>query len=160
MAVNDQDPYSVHAMDSDPEETREWDESLEEIVARSGHQRGREVMLSLLRKSKDLRLNVPMVPTTDYINTISPEDEPSYPGDEELEREIRHWIRWNAAMLVHRAQRPGVAVGPPTPLRPRSMRSASTTFSAGMTIRVVATRSSARGTPHPAPTREPSCSVA
>lgn len=52
-----------------------------------------------------------MVPTTDYINTIAPENEPSFPGDEEVERRYRAWIRWNAAVTVHRAQRPGIGVG-------------------------------------------------
>ncbi|MFM6974109.1 MAG: pyruvate dehydrogenase (acetyl-transferring), homodimeric type, partial [Agromyces sp.] len=111
MTVNDQDPYSVHEMDADPEETREWNESLDDLVGRSGHQRGREIMLSLLKRSKELHLGVPMVPTTDYLNTIAPENEPEFPGDEELERRYRSWIRWNAAMLVHRAQRPGIGVG-------------------------------------------------
>ena len=111
MTVNDQDPYSVEAMDSDPEETSEWAESLDALVADKGHQRGREIMLSLLKRSKELHLGVPMVPTTDYLNTIAPENEPEFPGDEEIERRYRAWIRWNAAMLVHRAQRPGIAVG-------------------------------------------------
>ncbi len=111
MAVNDQDPYSFTPMDSDPTETAEWRESLDNVVATAGHQRGREIMLSLLKRSKELHLGVPMVPTTDYINTIAPENEPQFPGDEELERRYRSWIRWNAAIMVHRAQRPGVSVG-------------------------------------------------
>jgi len=111
VTVNDQDPYSVNYIDADPEETAEWQESLDAIVAAEGRGRAREIMLSLLKRSKELRLNVPMVPTTDYINTISPENEPDFPGDEALERRYRAWIRWNAAIQVHRAQRPGIAVG-------------------------------------------------
>ncbi len=76
-----------------------------------GHGRGREIMLSLLKRSKELHLGVPMVPTTDYINTIASENEPEFPGDEEVERRYRAWIRWNAAITVHRAQRPGIGVG-------------------------------------------------
>ena len=111
MAVNDQDPYSFNEMDSDPTETTEWRESLDAVVAQSGHQRAREIMLSLLKRSKELHLGVPMVPTTDYLNTIAPENEPDFPGDEDIERRYRAWIRWNAAITVHRAQRPGIAVG-------------------------------------------------
>ncbi|GGH36161.1 pyruvate dehydrogenase (acetyl-transferring), homodimeric type [Microbacterium album] len=111
MAVHDQDPYSQGPLDSDPEETSEWQQSLDELVGAKGHQRGREIMLSLLKRSKELHLGVPMVPTTDYVNTIAPEDEPDFPGDEELERRYRSWIRWNAALTVHRAQRPGIGVG-------------------------------------------------
>ena len=111
MTVNDQDPYSVDNIDADPEETAEWNESLDALVAQQGHQRGREIMLSLLKRSKELHLGVPMVPTTDYLNTIAPENEPEFPGDEEIERRYRAWIRWNAAITVHRAQRPGIGVG-------------------------------------------------
>ena len=111
MTVNDQDPYSVSSIDQDPEETSEWQESLDALVAARGHERGREIMLSLLKRSKELHLGVPMVPTTDYLNTIAPENEPEFPGDEEIERRYRAWIRWNAAITVHRAQRPGISVG-------------------------------------------------
>lgn len=111
MTVHDQDPYSVNHIDQDPEETAEWQESLDALVDEKGRGRGRDVMLTLLKRSKDLQLGVPMVPTTDYINTIAPENEPAFPGDEELERRYRAWIRWNAAITVHRAQRPGVGVG-------------------------------------------------
>ena len=111
MTVNDQDPYSVNSTDADPEETAEWSESLDALVSAHGHQRGREIMLTLLKRSKELHLGVPMVPTTDYINTIAAGNEPDFPGDEDIERRYRAWIRWNAAVLVHRAQRPGISVG-------------------------------------------------
>nr|WP_241429154.1 pyruvate dehydrogenase (acetyl-transferring), homodimeric type [Agrococcus sp. ARC_14] len=109
--MNDQDPYSGHTNDADPSETAEWQESLDQLVAAHGPQRGREIMLSLLKRSKELHLGVPMVPTTDYLNTIAAEDEPEFPGDEQLERTYRRWIRWNAAIMVHRAQAPGIGVG-------------------------------------------------
>nr|WP_274635569.1 pyruvate dehydrogenase (acetyl-transferring), homodimeric type [Microbacterium bovistercoris] len=111
MTVHDQDPYSQGPLDSDPDETGEWQESLQQLVQAKGAGRGREIMLSLLKSSKELRLGVPMVPTTDYVNTIAPENEAPFPGDEELERRYRSWIRWNAAITVHRAQRPGIGVG-------------------------------------------------
>ncbi|HNP15853.1 MAG TPA: pyruvate dehydrogenase (acetyl-transferring), homodimeric type, partial [Terrimesophilobacter sp.] len=111
MTVNDQDPYSMNHVDSDPEETAEWQESLDAVVAAHGRERARDIMMSLLKRSKDLQLGVPMVPTTDYINTIAPENEPEFPGDEEIERKYRAWLRWNAAIMVHRAQRPGIGVG-------------------------------------------------
>jgi len=111
VPVNDQDPYSFTQMDSDPAETAEWRESLDQVVEHAGHQRGREIMLNLLKRSKELHLGVPMVPTTDYLNTIATDNEPEFPGNEEIERRYRAWIRWNAAITVHRAQRPGISVG-------------------------------------------------
>lgn len=109
--INAQDPYARKYIDTDPEETREWKESLDELVTQKGHGRARDIMTSLLGRSHELHLNVPQIPVTDYINTIAPENEPEFPGDEALEREYRSYIRWNAAMLVHRAQRPGIEVG-------------------------------------------------
>ena len=111
MSFNDQDPFTPVSQDLDPQETAEWLESLDAIAKVHGRGRAREIMQSLLRRSHELQLNVPLVPTTDYINTISPEDEPEFPGDESIERTYRAWMRWNAAIMVHRAQRPGVGVG-------------------------------------------------
>jgi len=68
-------------------------------------------MLQLLKRAHEKKIGLPDLRTTDYINTISPENEPDFPGDEDLERRIRAYVRWNAAILVHRAQRPGVGVG-------------------------------------------------
>jgi len=111
LSVNNQDAYAVNTPDQDPEETREWLESLDAVSRVHGRGRAREIMLNLLRRSHELQLNVPIVPTTDYINTIPTESEPEFPGDEKIERTYRSWMRWNAAMLVHRAQRPGIGVG-------------------------------------------------
>jgi len=111
VSINNQDAFAVNNPDRDPQETAEWLESLDALAKTHGRGRAREIMLNLLRRSHELQLNVPLVPTTDYINTISPEDEPQFPGDEQIERTYRAWMRWNAAIMVHRGQRPGIAVG-------------------------------------------------
>ncbi|MGR4009679.1 pyruvate dehydrogenase (acetyl-transferring), homodimeric type [Leucobacter sp. 1207-22] len=111
MAVNTQDPYAPDHEDVDPAETAEWRDSLDAVVKERGAGRGRQIMTDLLDRSRQLHLNVPMVPTTDYVNTIASADEPEFPGDHDIERQYRSWIRWNAAMTVHRAQRPGIGVG-------------------------------------------------
>ncbi len=97
--------------DIDPEETLEWIESLDGVIDERGRQRARYVMLRLLERARERQVGVPPLTTTDYINTIPPEREPWFPGDEYLERRIRAYIRWNAAIMVHRAQRPGIGVG-------------------------------------------------
>ncbi len=97
--------------DIDPEETTEWVESLDGVIDERGAKRARYVMLRLLERARERQVGVPPLTTTDYINTIAPESEPWFPGDEHVERRIRAYIRWNAAMLVHRAQRPGIGVG-------------------------------------------------
>ncbi len=97
--------------DIDPEETTEWVESLDGVIDERGAKRARYIMLRLLERARERHVGVPPLTTTDYINTIPPESEPWFPGDEYVERRIRAYIRWNAAMLVHRAQRPAIGVG-------------------------------------------------
>ncbi|GAA3617035.1 pyruvate dehydrogenase (acetyl-transferring), homodimeric type [Marihabitans asiaticum] len=97
--------------DIDPDETQEWVESLDALVDESGRRRARYVMLRLLERARAMNVGVPSLTTTDYVNTIRPEHEPWYPGDEEIERRYRAWIRWNSAVQVHRAQRPDLSVG-------------------------------------------------
>ena len=97
--------------DIDPEETSEWLESFDELLERSGPARARYLMLRLLERAGEQRVAIPALTSTDYVNTIPTELEPWFPGDEDVERRYRAWIRWNAAIMVHRAQRPGVGVG-------------------------------------------------
>ncbi len=110
------DPVSVDGMlsylhDHDPRETKEWIESLKAVVAEEGNDRARYLLLRLLQQSRDLQVGVPALTSTDYVNTISVEDEPEFPGDEHIERRIRAFIRWNAAVMVTRANRPEIGVG-------------------------------------------------
>ena len=98
-------------VDVDPQETAEWIESFDALVEHAGNYRARYLMLSLLRRAAERNVGVPSLRSTDYINTIPPEQEPWFPGDEAMENRIRQMIRWNAAIMVHRAQRPGISVG-------------------------------------------------
>src|SRR4051812_32232811 len=68
-------------------------------------------MLRLLERAREKQVGVPALRSTDYINTIPPEREPWFPGDEEMERRIRRLIRWNAAVMVSSANRKGLEVG-------------------------------------------------
>ena len=97
--------------DIDPDETREWLDSLDAVVDQRGRNRARYVMLALLQRARERQVGVPSLISTDYINTIPPEAEPWFPGDEHVERRLRAYMRWNAAIMVHRAQRPGIGVG-------------------------------------------------
>ncbi len=81
------------------------------MIDEGGRNRARYVMLKLLERARERQIGVPSLVATDYVNTIPPENEPWYPGDVELERKFRRLVRWNAAIMVHRAQRPGVGVG-------------------------------------------------
>jgi pyruvate dehydrogenase E1 component len=97
--------------DVDPAETAEWLESLDAVLDAAGRQRARFLMLKLLERAREKNVGVPALRSTDYLNTIPPEREPWFPGDEHLERRIRAYIRWNAAITVSRANRPEIGVG-------------------------------------------------
>ncbi|MDN5807493.1 MAG: pyruvate dehydrogenase (acetyl-transferring), homodimeric type, partial [Brevibacterium sp.] len=96
---------------SGDEEVDEWLESWEGLVSQRGTLRASEIMEALRQRAASNSVASPKVTTTDYVNTIPADQEPAYPGDERLERKYRKWLRWNAAMLVHRAQRPEISVG-------------------------------------------------
>jgi pyruvate dehydrogenase E1 component len=97
--------------DIDPDETQEWIESLDALLDERGRTRARYVMLKLLERARQRQVGVPSLRGTDYINTIPPEREPWFPGDEHIERRIRAFIRWNAAVMVSSANRKGLEVG-------------------------------------------------
>src|SRR5262245_48158131 len=81
--------------DTDPDETHEWVDSLDGVIEERGRQRARYIMLRLLERARERQVGVPPLTTTDYINTIPPEREPWFPGNEHVERRIRAYIRWN-----------------------------------------------------------------
>jgi pyruvate dehydrogenase E1 component len=97
--------------DVDPAETQEWVDSLDAVVEREGRARARFLMLKVLERARALQIGVPALRSTDYINTIPPDREPAFPGDEHVERRIRAYIRWNAAVMVTRANRKEIGVG-------------------------------------------------
>src|SRR2546425_2366798 len=97
--------------DIDPDETTEWVESLDAVIDQRGPKRARYIMLRLLERARERQVGVPPLTTTDYINTIPPEREPWFPGDEYVERRIRAYIRWNAAVMVTRANTVAAGIG-------------------------------------------------
>jgi pyruvate dehydrogenase E1 component len=97
--------------DIDPEETREWLDSLDSVLEVAGPRRARYLMLRLLEHARERQVGVPALRSSDYVNTIPADAEPWFPGDEYLERRIRAFIRWNAAIMVSRANRPEIGVG-------------------------------------------------
>ena len=97
------DEFHDQLPDTDEAETREWLDSLRQLAGTKGSSRASYVLRRLLAEARRLQIGVPPMISTHYVNTIAPEDEPSFPGDEEMERRIRRLIRWNAAVMVIRA---------------------------------------------------------
>ncbi|MEZ4234054.1 MAG: pyruvate dehydrogenase (acetyl-transferring), homodimeric type [Polyangiaceae bacterium] len=95
--------YFPEAPDTDPQETAEWIESLNSVVANVGKERGRFIVRRILDAARFSGV-VPDGPlVTDFVNTIPRDQEPEFPGDTKIERRIRQYIRWNAVAMVHRA---------------------------------------------------------
>src|SRR5437879_6053681 len=105
------DAFLHQLPDADPDETAEWLESLDTLVATEGAVRARFVIGKLLERARRLQVPVPSLVSTPYINTIPPDQEPWFPGDEEMERRIRRIVRWNAAVMVTRANKKSDGIG-------------------------------------------------
>jgi pyruvate dehydrogenase E1 component len=102
----------VHQLpDIDPAETQEWLDSLDAVVGAQGKTRARFLVSKLLERARQLQVGLPATVSTPYVNTIPPEEEPFFPGDEDLERRIRAFIRWNAAVMVVKANKHADGIG-------------------------------------------------
>ncbi|MEE8409903.1 MAG: pyruvate dehydrogenase (acetyl-transferring), homodimeric type, partial [Myxococcota bacterium] len=97
--------------DSDHQETAEWISALEDIVATDGPERARFIMRDLLLRARQLNVGLPSLIQSPYINTIPPDAEPEFPGDEMMEKRIRRIIRWNAMAMVARANKSYAGLG-------------------------------------------------
>jgi len=91
--------------DIDPVETKEWLDSLSAVLQNDGSERAHFLIKQLIDQSYKAGSKIPYTQTTPYINTIPPEEEKKSPGDQNIERKIRSFIRWNAAAMVVRANK-------------------------------------------------------
>ncbi|MGZ6028738.1 MAG: pyruvate dehydrogenase (acetyl-transferring), homodimeric type [Myxococcaceae bacterium] len=101
--------FKQQLYDLDPEETAEWIESLDHVLETEGPERAKFLLRKVLKRARMQHLGIDVIQTP-YINTISPEQEPAFPGDEEMEKRIRRIVRWNAMAMVARANHryPGI----------------------------------------------------
>src|SRR3954469_2518733 len=97
--------------DTDPGETREWLDSLDAVVDVHGKTRARFRRSKLLERARETQVSFPATVSTPYVNTIPREYEPWFPGDEHIERRIRAFVRWNAAMMVVKANKHADGIG-------------------------------------------------
>jgi pyruvate dehydrogenase E1 component len=104
------DDFKQQLPDLDPSETQDWIDSFDQLLDQEGAERARFVAYKLLKRARQRDVGLPPLTQTRYINTISPEQEPAFPGDEAIERRIRRLVRWNAAAMVLRANNafPGI----------------------------------------------------
>lgn len=109
---DERSPVAQHGgIDNDPAETSEWLESLDGLIEQHGATRAEYIVDRLVDHAADKQLMVPLSLNTPYVNTIHVDDEPEYPGDEAVEEQYGGWVRWNAAVMVTRAQAQAKGVG-------------------------------------------------
>jgi pyruvate dehydrogenase E1 component len=91
--------------DHDPQETREWLDALEGVLANQGRDRAHFLIEQLIDKARRNGAYLPFSANTDYINTIRADRQVRLPGDFNIEQKIRHYVRWNAMAMVVRANK-------------------------------------------------------
>jgi pyruvate dehydrogenase E1 component len=88
--------------DTDPQETREWQDALAGVIDKEGADRAHFLIQGMIAQAREEGIDIPYSATTEYVNTIPADRQPRYPGNATIEIRIRNFIRWNAmAMVVH-----------------------------------------------------------
>lgn len=105
------EPFLAQTQDTDPTETQEWLDSLEYVLTSKGQDRAKYLLSVLEQKARAEGVDLPIASNTPYINTISSDDQPAYPGDREIERRIKCIVRWNAMAMVVRANKEFDGIG-------------------------------------------------
>jgi pyruvate dehydrogenase E1 component len=105
------DGVSHQLPDIDPSETSEWIDSFDAVISTHGRQRARFLLMKLIERARAQQVGFPSTVSTPYVNTIPRDSEPWFPGDEYVERRIRATIRWNAAVMVTRANHRSEGIG-------------------------------------------------
>ena len=97
--------------DIDPIETNEWIDSLNSVIENDGSSRASYLLNKVIDQAYKSGLVLPDTRTTPYINTIPPEAEIKSPGDQNIEKKLRAYIRWNAAAMVVKANKKSPELG-------------------------------------------------
>jgi pyruvate dehydrogenase E1 component len=105
------DQFASQLPDADPGETAEWLDSLAAVVGAQGKMRARYLVSRITERARELQIGTPAEVSTPYVNTIPSDEQPWFPGDEEIEKRLRQYLRWNAAMMVVNANKHDDGIG-------------------------------------------------
>ena len=97
--------------DIDPQETKEWLESIEDALENHGYERTRHLLETLIGFAQKKGARLPFNTNTPFLNTILPGQQPEYPGDRTIERSIKSIVRWNAMAMVVKANKETPGIG-------------------------------------------------
>jgi pyruvate dehydrogenase E1 component len=109
--VSDPVNPSIQPDDFDPEETREWIESIDSVLRIHGAERAQFLLNQMVDHARRSGAYLPFRPNTAYLNTIPLWLQPEYPGDRAIERRIEAYLRWNAMAMVVQANRQSTEYG-------------------------------------------------
>jgi pyruvate dehydrogenase E1 component len=98
-------PEFSAANDPDSLETHEWLDALEAVLEHEGAERAHYLLEKLIEKARLSGAYLPYKAQTAYLNTIPPHMEERSPGDAALEERIRSYCRWNAMVMVAKANK-------------------------------------------------------
>ncbi|MBX7068965.1 MAG: pyruvate dehydrogenase (acetyl-transferring), homodimeric type [Microthrixaceae bacterium] len=105
------DAFLQQLPDVDPIETAEWVDSIDAVANKLGRPRASFLLARIEARAEELGIPNSGLLTTPYLNTIPPSAQDWFPGDEDLERRIRAFIRWNAVAMVVRANHAADGIG-------------------------------------------------
>ena len=97
--------------DVDPIETNDWLASIDSLIREEGIERAQFIIDQVMQQARAGGVSLPSGITTDYVNTIPVSEQPAYPGNLDIERRIRSYVRWNAVMMVLRGQKKDLDLG-------------------------------------------------
>jgi len=106
-SVNGSAPH----VEPDPQETLEWIDALDGVIATEGPARARDLIDQLTARARTRGVDIPVHLTTPYINTIPADRQAPFPGDHDIEERLRHYVRWNAMAMVVRANKEAADLG-------------------------------------------------
>lgn len=124
--------------DSDPQQTKEWIESLDAVIKVDGKERAEFLINEVNRRALQKAVHPSNPASTPYINTIPTSAQPEYPGDRDLERKLKSLVRWNAMAMVVQANTKDGTIG-----------GHISTFASSATLYEVAYNHFFRGADHP-----------
>jgi pyruvate dehydrogenase E1 component len=101
-----QDAHELEAL-----ETREWIDSMDYVLRHEGHERAQRLLQDLRLHASLSGVKIPFSAATPYVNTISADDQPPFPGSQEIERRIKSMVRWNALAMVVKANKKEEGIG-------------------------------------------------
>src|SRR5438445_13129275 len=98
-------PQFPAANDPDALETQEWLDALEAVLEREGPERAHYLLERLIEKARRSGVYIPFSANTAYLNSIPPQMEERSPGNVRLAERMRSIWRWNAMVMVVRANK-------------------------------------------------------